>query len=103
MITAVTTFRLPRPISEEQARAIFLATAPRYRAIEGLIRKCYILSEDGSTAGGVYLWRSRRDAEATYTPEWRAFVREKYGCEPQVSYFVTPVVVDNATGEIIGE
>src|SRR5262249_33154695 len=67
MITAVTSFRLPKPITREEARAIFLSTAPIYRGVAGLSRKTYVLSEDGMTAGGIYFWNSRREAEALYT------------------------------------
>ena len=59
------------------------------------MRKVYLLSEDGATAGGVYLWRSRADAERLYTDEWRLFIRDKYGCDPKLRYFVSPVIVDN--------
>jgi len=38
-----------------------------------------------------------------YTDEWRSFVRGKYGTEPSVTYFESPVVVDNVTGEIFVE
>jgi len=31
----------------------------------------------------------------------RAVVREKYGAEPSVTYFETPVVVDNVSDEIV--
>lgn len=55
MITVITSFQLPNPITKEQARNIFLSTAPKYQGVPGLFRKCYILSEDGKTAGGVYL------------------------------------------------
>ncbi len=101
MITALVQFTLPQPITREKAREIFSSTAPKYRDIPGLIRKYYILSEDGATAGGVYLWRSREDAERLYTGDWRGLIAEKYGAEPSVHYFATPVVVDNLIGEII--
>jgi len=101
MITAITTFQLPKPFTREEARSIFLSTAPKYQGVSGLFRKSYILSEDGRTAGGVYLWRSRADAEAVYTECWRNFVQEKYGAEPLVTYFDSPVVVDNVTNEIL--
>ena len=55
----------------------------------------------GTSAGGVYLWRSREDADRLYTDEWRAFVRGKYGSEPVLKYLETPVVVDNVSNEII--
>lgn len=103
MITTFTTFALPKAITREEARAIFLSTAPKYRGVPGLIRKVYVLSEDGRTAGGVYLWNSRQDAEAMYTDPWRAFVREKYGTEPTVTYFESPVVVDNVTEQILSD
>ncbi|HZW72537.1 MAG TPA: monooxygenase, partial [Caldimonas sp.] len=68
MITTITTFRMPKPLTREEARRVFLTTAPRYRDVPGLVRKAYVLSEDGATACGVYLWKSRADAEAMYTP-----------------------------------
>lgn len=101
MITTITTFQLPQAITPEEAKEIFLSTAPKYQDVPGLVRKCYILSEDGRTAGGIYLWNSRADAEAMYTDSWRAFVRSRYGTEPLVTYFASPVVVDNVTHQII--
>ncbi len=101
MITALVQFKLPQPVTREKAKEIFLSTAPRYRDISGLIRKYYLLSEDGKTAGGVYLWKSREDAEQTYTDDWKKLIAEKYGAEPTVHYFATPVIVDNLIGEII--
>lgn len=103
MITAITAFKLPKPITREEARSIFLSTAPTYQGVPGLFRKCYVLSQDGSTAGGIYLWNSRAEAEAMYTESWRAFVREKYGTEPSVTYFDSPVVVDNVSHEILSD
>jgi len=103
MITTITTFKLPKPITRDEAREIFLSTAPKYRDVAGLVRKVYVLSEDGSTAGGIYLWNSRADADAMYTESWRAFVRGKYGTDPSVTYFDSPVVVDNVTNEILSD
>src|SRR5690242_9100497 len=94
MIIAFTSFTLPKPITREEARSIFLSTAPTYRGVQGLLRKHYVLSGDGATAGGVYLWNSRAEADAMYTESWRSFVREKYGTDPTVTYFESPVVVD---------
>lgn len=100
MITTITTFKLPLRITREEARRIFLSTAPKYRGVPGLVRKVYVISEDGTSVGGVYLWRSRADAEAMYTDAWRAFVRDKYRTEPTVTYLESPVVVDNVTERI---
>jgi hypothetical protein len=100
MITALVQFALTRPLTLEEARTIFSGTAPKYRDVKGLIRKYYILSEDGRTAGGVYLWESRNHAETMYDETWRSFVLEKYGSTPTVTYFESPVVVDNPSGSI---
>jgi len=101
MITAIATFRLPNRLTVDEARSIFQSTAPRYQSQPGLVRKYYVLSEDGMTAGGVYLWQSRQDAEALYTDTWRDFVTEKYGTAPQLVYMDCPVIVDNATQQIL--
>ena len=101
MITALVQFKLPQPITRDKARELFSNTAPKYRDVQGLIRKYYILSEDGGTGGGIYLWRSRADAERLYTDEWKKFIAEKYGNEPSVQYFASPVIVDNLSREIL--
>lgn len=101
MISAFVQFKLPQPVTREKAREIFSSTAPNYREIQGLIRKYYLLSQDGGTAGGVYLWNSQEEAEGVYTDEWKQFIFDKYGAMPSVTYFETPVIVDNITGEIL--
>ena len=47
MITAFVQFRLPQPITVDKAKEIFSSTAPKYREVQGLIRKDHLLSEDG--------------------------------------------------------
>jgi hypothetical protein len=101
MITALVQFKLPQSVTLEKAQEIFLSTAPKYRDTPGLLRKYYVLSQDGGTAGGVYLWRSREDAEALYTKEWQDSVRERYGAPPSITFFESPVIVDNVTNEIL--
>jgi len=103
MITVIDTIQLPKPITRDEARRIFLSTAPKYQGVAGLVRKYYVLSQDGNTAGGIYLWNSRAEAEAMYTESWMVFVREKYGADPSVTYFDSPVVVDNLTHEILSD
>jgi len=51
MITAIVQFSLPHPLTVDKAKEIFSSTAPKYREIKGLIRKYYLLSQDGQTAG----------------------------------------------------
>ena len=103
MITVVAQFKLPQPLTREQARQVFLSTAPKCRDMPGLVRKYYVVSPDGGTAGGIYLWKSREDADRLYTQQWTAFVREKYGTEPSLTYFESPVVVDNLSHEVLSD
>ena len=95
MTIVVTRFALPARLTTHDAKAIFLSTAPLYRGPSGLLRKHYLLSEDGLTAGAVYVWESRAEAENFYSNEWRQFVTEKYGSEPSVLFFDNLVTVDN--------
>ena len=103
MITVMVEFKLPHAISRDQAKETFLSTAPKYAAIDGLIRKYYFLSEDGCKAGGIYLWTSREAADRIYTDDWKAFVRGKYGSDPSLTYLECPVVVDNLSQKIISD
>jgi len=103
MITTIVKFKLPQAITRDQARETFLSTAPKYTNMSGLIRKYYFISQDGTTAGGVYLWKSREDADRIYTEEWKTFVRGKYGTDPVIEYLECPVVVDNVLNEIISD
>lgn len=101
MITALVQFKLPEPMTTDEAQSVFAETAPKYREVKGLMRKYYLLSEDGTTGGGVYLWKSREAAEQLYTDDWKAFIMQKYGTQPTVTYFASPVIVDNLFGQII--
>ena len=95
-ITTVVQFRLSQPISLEEATRHFESSVPNYRNLPGLIRKYYLRAEDGRTAGGVYLWESRAAAEAAYSKEWREHVTRVFGGAPEITWFNTPVIVDNA-------
>ena len=44
-----------RPLTREEARSIFLTTAPTYQGVTGLVRKSYVIAEDGNSVGGIYL------------------------------------------------
>jgi hypothetical protein len=99
MITAIVKFKLPASVSLADAKALFLGSAPKYEGLPGLVRK-YYLKGDG-VGGGVYLWETREAAEKVYTPAWRKMIADRYGAKPEIVYFDTPVVVDNATRQIL--
>jgi len=71
MITAIVQYRLPSSIDLKACAEHFCRIAPGFRTVPGLIRKQFIYAEDG-WAGGVYLWKTRADAEAFYSGAWLA-------------------------------
>lgn len=101
MITVFVQFQLPGSMTRHQAQTHFASIATLFCEIPGLVRKYFLLSEDGTTAGGVYLWNSREDADRFYTENFRLAIVEKFGSEPSITYFESPVIVDNSVGEII--
>lgn len=82
----------------EQMVELFKGTVTKYQeaASAGLVRKNYLLTEDGETAGGVYLWESKDKAELFFNEDWREFIKGRYGAYPEIRYFDTPVQVNNA-------
>lgn len=103
MITAIVTFKLPADVDAKKAAELFKGSAPKYRGMTGLVRKYYLFDAEKRIGGGVYLWQSRADAEAVYTPQWQAYIAERYGAPPEIRYFETAVVVDNETGAILAD
>jgi hypothetical protein len=100
MIVTIVTFRLREPSTLDEMTKVFQGTAPKYKGMAGLLRKNYWMSEDGTRAGGIYVWESRADADRVYTADWKKFVEGKYGSPPEIQYLHSPVMVDNRDGTI---
>jgi hypothetical protein len=99
MITAIVRFKLPPNVKVADAAELFKGSATKYRGLAGLVRKYYLYDESG-IGGGVYLWESRAAAERVYTAEWKKMIADRYGAEPEINYYDTPVVVDNTIDAI---
>jgi len=97
MITAIVRFKLPATMKLADAEKIFRGSAPIYEGMPGLVRKYYLFDETSHTGGGVYLWESRAAAEKVYNADWLKTVTERYGAPPELSFFESPVIVDNAS------
>ena len=100
MIVSIVTFKLPKRWTVHEAASVFKSTAPKYLGKPGLVRKHYYITAAGDRAGGIYFWKSRADAEACYTNEWKAMVAQKYGAAPDILYANVPVTVDNVENVI---
>ena len=103
MITAIVRFELPATIDAAKAAELFQGSAPKYQGLAGLIRKYYLFDAESRTGGGCYLWESREAADRVYNAEWRAMIAERYGAPPEISFFETPVVVDNTLDNTRGK
>jgi hypothetical protein len=99
MITAIVRFKLPADIDAAKAAELFRGSAPKYEGLKGLVRKYYLFDAESRTGGGCYLWESREAAERVYNAEWRKMITDRYGAAPEISFFETPVIVDNSLGK----
>jgi hypothetical protein len=100
MITVVVQFDVPAGTTSDDAKERYLGTAPRFRAMPGLLRKYYLFDAKSGKGGGCYLFENRAAAESAFNDEWRGRIRKLYG-DPDVQYFETAVVVDNITDQIV--
>lgn len=101
MITEYVRFALPPGITREEVVAGMREAAPRWQREPHLVRKTFILDPDLAFTGAFYLWKDRQSAQAAHDDAWRQRVRSTYGSEPEIQYFDTPLVVDNALGQVI--
>ena len=101
MITAVVNFDLTHDMTLEGAAERFRSTAPKYRDVDGLVRKHYLFSAELHKGGGAYMFETMDQAKALFDDVWRERIKSVYGTEPSITFFETPVVVDNVSGEII--
>ena len=103
MITAIVNFPAPEGATLESITEAFSSTTPRYEGLPGLIRKYYLFDPQTGVGGGVYLWEDRAQAEAFYDQAWRDRLTEKYGVPPDIRFFESPVIIDNALENITVE
>ena len=103
MITTITRFQLPPGVPAEAIKKGFIEVAPKFKNPSGLLRKYFLISEDGKTGGGVYLWNSMEQARTFFEGVLRPMIRDKFQVEPSIEYYDAPVIVDNVTSEIIAD
>ncbi|WP_270938494.1 hypothetical protein [Falsiroseomonas oryzae] len=95
MIVAIVQFNLPSGMTLADATdTIFAPSVDKYRTMPGLIRKNYLFGH--GKGGGVYLWDSSESADRAYSTEWRTMMADRFGAEPTVTYFESPIEVENA-------
>ena len=84
--------------TKEEAIASGLASAEKFRGLDGLHTKYYLTGENGG--GGVYGWESRQKAEAFYDDDWWPMMENAFGVRPTLTFYDNYVVVDNEAAEV---
>jgi hypothetical protein len=101
MTTVIIQFPLPPGVPREVVTRGFQEVAPFFKTASGLLRKYFLLSDDGAIGGGVYLWSSRDMACDFSEHTIRPMIREKFHVDPSITYFESSVIVDNVSAEIL--
>ena len=83
---------IPSGVSNDLVRDGFAGAEETYRNVRGLLRKNFVIGEEG-TFGGVYLWDSLASAEEWLDDRWRQRVTDTYGSPPTVEWFEVPIVL----------
>jgi len=87
-------------VDPEAAKKIGMNSARKFAAAkeEGLLMKYYLSGESGT--GGIYLWKTKEDAVAWFTPDWFEYMRENFA-EATVTFYDSLVQVDNISDQIV--
>ncbi|MEM1102524.1 MAG: hypothetical protein AAGH48_00300 [Pseudomonadota bacterium] len=99
MFTVICSYPLRPGVTPSQARDEIEQTIPMYKGRAGLVRKYVALDFAQGRGCGVYLWSDRAKAEK-YFAEVTPIIEAQMGAKPEVAYYDTPLVVDNAADEI---
>jgi hypothetical protein len=100
MIVELVTFKAPPGADWDAILSGARATIPHWRANLHLVRKHYLLSDDGAECAGLYVWPDRAAAEAAHDAAWRASVEQRTGSPPVIRYFGLQMLLDNEAGTV---
>jgi hypothetical protein len=95
MIVELVTFRATPGAGWDAILEEARATVPRWSANPQLVRKHYLLSDDGAECAGLYIWPTRAAAEAAHDATWQAAVAQRTGAPPDIRYFDLQMLLDN--------
>ncbi|MBC7942670.1 MAG: hypothetical protein H7Z19_23440, partial [Chitinophagaceae bacterium] len=86
------------PTGTAKARLVqeFQAAIPTCRAVPGLLRKHFIITDDGRF-GGIYLWKDRAAADQWFNAAWKERVRTTYGTDATLEWFDTAILTPSKT------
>lgn len=100
-VVAVVVYGLPEGTDRATAVQMFRDSIPRYMTTPGLLRK-NVLYDEG-LGGGVYLFESRQAADAAFSDEWKTYMTDKYDHPPQITFYESPITMDQQYGCVYDE
>jgi hypothetical protein len=95
MITIITRFAVPAKVNSSEIRDAFAQAASVFRNVPHLLRKRFLLSPDGRTAGGIYLWDDEAAARTFMQQRVAPMIRDTFRVEPTIEFYDSPVIVEN--------
>jgi heme-degrading monooxygenase HmoA len=90
-VSTIVTIAVPAGVGKARLVQEFQAAIPTYRAVPGLLRKHFIITDDGRF-GGIYLWKDRAAADQWFNAAWKERVRTTYGSEATLEWFDTVIL-----------
>ncbi len=100
MILELVEFNSPKGWTRAQVAEDARHVIPKWQANTELLRKHFLLSLDGKTGAGVYIWPSVAAAQKAHNEEWRQSVIKRTGAAPTLRYFDLFLLVDNEKGAV---
>ena len=101
MITVITRFAVPAEVSTSAMRGAIAQAAPAFHNVPHLLRKQFLLSPDGRTAGGVYLWEDEAAARTFMQERVAPMIRDQFRAEPTFEFHDSPVIVENVAPQTV--
>lgn len=98
MILELVEFNTPSGWTREQVVEEARHVIPKWQANQELVRKHFLLSLDGKSGGGVYIWPSVEAAQRAHDESWRQSVIKRTGAAPTIRYFDLFLLIDNKNG-----
>jgi hypothetical protein len=101
MITAIVKWRVNDGQSREEVLNKFKKSVSLYTGMDHLIRKYFVFSRDKDELWGmgIYLWDDESAANAFYEMAG-PIIKKETGSEPEVTFFDTPMILENQTKEV---
>ncbi|HST16730.1 MAG TPA: YdhR family protein [Gaiellaceae bacterium] len=96
MVGVIVTFKFDDGFDRAKVEGVAREAAPMFEGVPGLRSKLFTLDEGSGRAVNVYLWESREEAAAFFTPELVERATAAYGIAPSVEFFDVAALVDNS-------